>query len=257
MSLIQSTLEMYVESARDAAQAMPRTALALMGLLLVTPVLGAIGAQLSGLGIVGGLVMSLLQAGAAGWYLSLVEIGVHGRRSIRPTDLKDQVGTYLWEVISVLFIFWIASMVLGLLGLGVVTTVVILAAIVAFNPAPEMIYQERSQSVALLQDAAKFMQHNWPEWLVPHVALAAILLGVTVTIGPFGGFMHALMALGPFFGFTNPSLFSGALASGDFLGLVGGMLVLVIVHWALLFRGHLYRRLRSSSRRGRAWSGRA
>ena len=255
--MIQSTLEMYAECARDAAQAMPRTALALVGLLLVTPILGVVAMQLGGLGLIGGIVLSLLQAGAAGWYLSLVEIGVHGRRQIRPTDLKDQVGTYLWEVISILFVFWIASLVVGLLGLGMIGTVLVLLALIAFNPAPEMIYQERTQSIALLQDAVRFMQHNWPEWLVPHVLIAGLLFAVTATIGPAGGMLHAFQALGPFFGFTNPALFLGALQTGDFVGLIGGMLVLAVVHFALLFRGHLYRRLRSSSRRSRAWASRS
>ena len=51
-----------------------------------------------------------MEAWIAGWYLALVEIGVGERRRITMDDLRECSGVYLWEVISILFIFFIGKL---------------------------------------------------------------------------------------------------------------------------------------------------
>src|SRR5678815_3848478 len=115
--MIQATLELYFESAKDALEARRLTALAIValvvGALAIAVLARVLGYLPSGAQMVGGFALGALQAAAVGWYLSLVEIGINGRRSIRMSDLQEQLGAYFNEVISVLFIFFIAELVLS------------------------------------------------------------------------------------------------------------------------------------------------
>lgn len=255
--MIRATATLYADSARDAAQSLARSPLAMAVLIGIPPVLGLIAGQVarSAPGV-GGFIVGFLQAGAAGWYLALVEIAVNGRRPVRVADLGDQLGTYLWQVMSVMFIFFVAQLVL--LGLPWVYIALLPVATVAFNPAPEMIYQDRTQSVDLLTGAVKFMQENWPEWLLPQI-LAAVVVGGAGAALSRGEYSLVdgvgLMAMfGPSFGFAGPGAFAIPLARGDVLSLAIGVATLAFAHAFMLFRGHLYRRLRGSSRRGRDWA---
>ena len=171
-----------------------------------------------------------------------------------------------------LFIFWIASMILLPISPTVFTVAGLIAAL-AFNPVPEMIYFERSSSLGLLRDSLRFMQENWPEWIGAHLVAFAALLGWIFLVSPgdtwqqAGGLVVVQVAFmfGPGFGFIMGA--SVALGLGTWLvpvagtGLVtmsalkvvGGLLMLVFVHFFMLFRGHLYGELAHSSRRGRQW----
>lgn len=255
--MIRATAILYRDCARDAARSLARSPLALAVFVVVPPVLGLIAGQVarSAPGI-GGFIVGFLQAGAAGWYLALVEIAVNGQRPVRISDLGDQLGTYLWQVMSVMFLFFIAQLLL--IGAPWVFIALMPVATVAFNPAPEMIYQDRTQSVELLGGALKFMQENWPEWLVPQVFAIAIVggIGAILSHGAYSLFEGVgLMAMfGPSFGFASPGAFAIPLANGDVVSLALGLFMLVFAHGFMLFRGHLYRRLRGSSRRGRDWA---
>jgi hypothetical protein len=256
--MIQSTIELYADCARDTAQGMARSVWGLAGLVTAVGVLYVAQELLAGMGAGAGFLLGLVQAFCVGWYLSLIEITVAGRRSVRPSDLQESLGQYVWDVISVLFVFFVAQLVLSFVAPGSVIVALSLLATIAFNPAPEMIYQDRANGTALLGDAARFMQGNWPEWLVAHVGAALVLAawGMLLT----GGFSLAtalplVEMFGPFFGFVSSKAFAIAVSGGP-VGIVAGLLLLVCVHAFMIFRGHLYRRLRGSSRRGRAWQSR-
>lgn len=257
MSTLSGTLRLYGEAAGDAASSMARSAWAIVALLVIGPALAALAIPLAPLGIVGGFILGILQAVAIGWYLALLDIAVQQRRRIKPSDLQGQLGSYWSEVISVLFVFFLGKLVLAATVPQSLPLLIPIAALV-FNPAPEMIYQERSQSVGLLGDAARFMQHNWPEWLGPHLIAAGVLSGWAWFVGSSAwsvqGGLQLVQMFGPFFGFTDA--FALLLKRLDGVGIVAGLLLLAFVHYFALFRGHLYRRLRSSSRRSRAWASR-
>ena len=175
MSTVRATWSLYRDSLLEASKGLGRSMWAVVALILAYAAVTVVALVSAPLGIVGGFIIGLFQAAVIGWYLSLVEIGVAGRRRVRMSDLRDNAGTYFIEVISVLFIFWIGSMLLGALGEQVMLLAVLLVTVL-FNPIPEMIYQERSQSLQLLGESLSFMQQNWLEWLggmVPFVWLAA------------------------------------------------------------------------------------
>jgi hypothetical protein len=294
MSALSGTFMLFVDAAREALTAFGRTWLAMLALVAGNFALLAaimlISPLPAGIQFVAGFGIALLLAGAVGWYLALVSVGVVGRRKLRLTDMRGALGHYLWDVIGIMFLFWIASLVLGftvgaqeVIPLGGIELrgpwiVAVLFAIanVLFNPAPEMVYQEHARSTELLSQALQFMQQNWPEWLVAH-AIAMVVL-VSMSVGVWGAPMsqEAVMAeldvFGPQFGF----IFVGAKAVGlTGLGLFGlsdpggalsvsssavrigaGIGLLAFTHYWMLFRGVLYSKLRGSSRRARAWQSR-
>lgn len=273
--MVQATLTLWAECAREAARALPRSAWALVSLILgaalvwlASEIMGrvigiggggpAVATQTSG--FVGGLLVGLINAAAIGWYLALLETVVIGRRRARADDLRDLLGALMWDVISVLFVFWIASLILGA-TIPALLPVLVPAATILFNPVPEIIYQQRSgRGMEVLQDAAKFMQTNWPEWLGPHVAAAGVLAlwgllvgggGVSITL-----FLELFGMFGPWFGFLSAPTTALSLLSMDPIAIAAAVLLLLFVHGFMLFRGVLYQRLASSSRRSRAWAAR-
>lgn len=254
--MVESTLALWGESAKTAGQAWLRSAWALVGLFVASAILGWVnGILVASLPFIGGIIASFLQAGLAGAYLYLLRIVIYETRVVRPDDLMASAGALLSEVISILFIFYVGSLLLSVVPL-VAIVVVPLAALV-FNPAPEMVYQERSQSLELLGDAARFMRSNWPEWLFPQLVLiAAFAVLFAVPLGIGGGLTGALTAvelLGPFFGFTDAGSSLWPVAMLGPLGIGYAVVMMALIHYAMLFRGQLYKRLRNSSRRSRAW----
>jgi hypothetical protein len=256
MSLVSATLVLYRDSLVDAGRALGRSAWAVVALVIAYAVIALVARATAPLGFAGGFVMALVQAVVIGWYLSLVAIGVQGRRRVLAADLRDNIGHHWGTVISVLFVFWIASLVLMLLP-PVIGLAAVIVATLAFNPIPEMVYEEDGESLQLLGDALRFMQQNWPEWV------AAQLLGGLLLFA-WGAAFHGAVALplafqllqmfGPFFGFVNVGAYALLDATPRAFG--GSVVLLAFTHFFLLFRGHLYRRLAGSSRRGRAWRAR-
>jgi hypothetical protein len=258
MDMLTATLALYREAATDAARSLAQGVWGVLALAVAHLVLFAVGTFVSlasggdpTLRFVLGFLQGFAHAAVVGWYLGLVELGVTGRRRVGFNDLTDRIGVWTWEVISVLFIFWIASEVLATLGGGLVLIGALVATVV-FNPAPEQIYQDRTTSLDLLGEGARFMQRAWPEWLGAH---ALVLLGLVVLslVAPGGLPALGLITLfGPFFGFIDAP---GSLLGHDYTpaSVAAGLVMLVVVHATMLFRGHLYKRLRASSRRSRAW----
>lgn len=245
-------------SAIAATRALSKSVWALGFLIFSVVVMVVAGFLLSPFGVAGGLVLGFIQAWLIGWYLSLIELGVVQRRRISLADIRARAnGVYLWEVISVMFIFFIVGLLLDPMQTNNLPyRVFVLAASLLFNPAPEQIYQDHTRSTALLTDSYKFMQNKWPEWLgiqLPiFIVLAVLLTGGTSEVG-FLMFLKVLQLYGPFFNFINVGLFAMFKLSSGSIGILMGFALLTLSHWLLLFRGILYRELRTSSRRAREW----
>lgn len=259
MGWLSSTIALYRSALLETGRSTRRTILAVPVLVAAFIAIQLVAGLVAPLGLVGGFIVGFMHAGAVGWYLSLIEVGVTGRRKVKLEDIRASIGLYFWEVISVGFIFWIGQMVIqGLTSAAVLAAAVLLASII-FNPAPELIYQGRTRGLDLLGDAMRFMQNNWPEWLGAHLGAAAVMTGwLWLSTGAIdiGGGTELVRMFGPFFGFLGASGVAFALISAGAIGAISAVAFLLFTHAFMLFRGHLYRELSTSSRRSRQWRAR-
>jgi hypothetical protein len=254
MGKVSATLELYVDAGKRTAVALTQSWLAAVVLLVWSLVLGILSVFLGSFGMAGGMLVGLAQAAAAGTYLFLLEAPVLHRRAVVAADVREGFGAHMWTVVSVAFLYWVASLLVSTV-FGVVGALLFaLAAFIAVNPAPELVYQGSSRSIALVQEAARFVFDNWIEWFLPQLVLFALLFLLVPLVGP-----NVLFAFGPSFGFTGmASQASAGLLTGtpDLASLLRGVLAIGVVHLAMLFRGFLYQGLNRGSPRMREWKSR-
>jgi hypothetical protein len=258
---VQKTVQLYGwvawQALRLAIKAWP-VALVVVGYAFL---MGFAANLLSGLGMIGGFLLGILEALCISSYLYLLSQAVAGSR-IGLADLRRNFATLFIEVIGVLFILWIAGYVVGFLARlasersAFVMAAYGLAVAVFLNPVPEIIYQGRSQGRAtdLVMDSVRFVQQHWIEWFVPNVLFGVLLIGIV-----YGGEALNAQTLMT----TLPGLFS--LQGGYQLApqlLFGGRpmwlwpIVLAIVHYAMVYRGVLFRELAGGGWRVRAFRAR-
>ncbi len=181
------------------------------------------------LGIVGGMLLSLVVAGCAGSFLYLIEMIVRTSR-VTVEDFRRSAGAYLWDVVGVTFVLWISfrllSAVLLTIPQGPVLLFGIWLVVVVFgNVVPELIYLGRASSLELLQQSYVFIGENWIEWFPATAALGALVVGAMLLPFP------------------------QTLAWGTVqLALVG-----LLLAYAMVTRGFLFLALQESTRRSRAF----
>jgi hypothetical protein len=198
----------------------------LLPIALWAVLLGA-GRLAVGLGIVGGILIGLLLDALFSSYLYFTgQIVAESRARLR--ELKASFLAYFWSVMGVAFVVWIAELLLGmaLAQNPNAWLILLLARGVAFvlcNAAPEVIYQKGTYGgMATLQQSIRFIHENWIEWFIPNLVLSAAYFYL----------VSGLLTLGaPFWGVA---LLAGAL-----------------LHLLMVFRGHLFRELDTSSHRQR------
>ncbi len=201
-------------------------------LLLPIPLLPAfflIGALLLPLGFVGGILMVFVRAALISCYLYFTGEVVSQSR-VRLSEFGRSIGTYLWSVVNLGFVLWIASFLLGMLfrtnarAYYLFEQLLTLASLILLNPAPEVIYLRGTYGgLATVQRSVAFVQQNWIEWFVPNLPLA-------------------------YFGYSILPW----LAQPDLLGLLlVAIPVGALFHLAIVFRGHLFLELDRSSHRQR------
>jgi hypothetical protein len=252
--MLRSTLELYTGAARETIRGLARSAPAMLALVIAGVGLVLTKIVTDPLRFIGPFIQSLLEAGAIGWYLSLLGASTQTGRPLRFSELRDRLGHHLSEVISVLFWYWLFAISVFALapaaGIGL-----LLIASATFNPVPEIIIDRGERGMALFASSARFMQQNWPEWIAPHLVvggmLAAWTQGFGATLMNPWGYTKLATLFGPLFGFIEAGTLAGPpLSAWDVLG---AALLIVLAHVVLLFRLSLYRKLDAGSRRTRAW----
>lgn len=231
--MIKATLALYLESLRKAARVSTRNWIVIFTswvYLAITMVAGWIVAPL---GMIGGMVMALVAAAVVSSYIYLVEMVVRTHRATLD-DFKRSFGVYFWDVVNVMFLLWLLQLATMVIAKAsgqplAVSVIVGVAIFVLFNAIPELIYQSRVGSVALLTASVHFIQENWIEWFIPNVAFGALIYG------------------------------SYQLGTGNPFSVVDLVLDLVrafLVFYMMVFRGYLFEGLNSGSRRTRAYRSR-
>jgi hypothetical protein len=202
------------------------------------------------LGMIGGFIVGLVAAACFGAYLSLLAAALDGTK-LRFADLKNGLGA-IWDVVSVFFALWVVSLGVGVLkgAAGAkgeaVAGVAALASAIFFNAVPELIYQSRTRSFALLKASVEFVMENPFAWFPPNLVFAFVILWATgaLDLSSPGALLVTLAALG---------------SAGGVLDFIGGApmwmapLLIVFVHYVMVFRGLLFRELTTGSTRMRAF----
>src|SRR5215471_13515309 len=132
------------------------------------------------LGLIGGILMVLVVAALISCYLYFTGEVVSQSR-VRVSEFGRSIGTYLWAVVNLGFVLWVARLLLSL-GLqanpraaATAELLLLLASFILLNPAPEIIYVRGTYGgLATVQRSIAFVQQNWIEWFVPNLPLAAL-----------------------------------------------------------------------------------
>lgn len=232
MNVVTIYVRIYLDCLRRAAASIaksPWTLLLPMGLLLALELAALLA---SPLGVGAGLVMGLVLAALGSCYLYFLAELV-GNARVRVNEFGRSVRVYFWAVANVLFVYWIASLLLGMVLRGsaqaqAFNVALTLVALVLLNAVPEVIYQSNTHGgLETMGRAVRFLQSNWLEWGVP----------------------NALFLAGLWFLLARTQV---SLAAFGYPGLVAlSILVGALFHLVMVFRGNLFAALDGTSHRQR------
>jgi len=104
------TLKIYRHVCLRAATLAARNWPVLATIFIYLAILKIAGNLSARLGIAGGFIFSLVFAACLGSFLYLVEMIVRTYK-VSLNDFRNSFGQYLWEVVGVLFIFWILGLI--------------------------------------------------------------------------------------------------------------------------------------------------
>jgi hypothetical protein len=229
MNIVAVYARIYAKAFTDALAAIaknPWTLLLPMGIavawvmvvILLSSVLGS---------TVGGFLAGLAQSAALSIYCFFLG-GLVANQKVGLDQLKTSLGAYFWSWISIFFVLWVASLILSPLfasnvGIARAYDFVLLAAL---NAVPEVIYQKGTRGgMETITRNFSFLQENPIEWFLPNAPLLAIV---------YAAKLFPAVALTP-------------------LGIGGVLLIAVLLHVAMVFRGFLFEALDGSTHRQRMY----
>lgn len=186
-------------------------------------------------GIFSGIIIAILQSALISSYLFVLgNVIVYNR--FRWKDARYGLTNYLWKVYGIFFIFYISSMVLGLLAniigpmIYTIYWVLPLIILLLLNPLPEAIYIKDRDPLDTIISTFGFMKENWLNWLIPNIVFMFLI-----------------------YSFTNNIFSSGFLGRGS--GGISWFIMLIatgiVISVGMLYRGHLFVLLDGSTRRKR------
>jgi hypothetical protein len=230
--------QVAVDAGRRAIAAWPVA----LSLVVYAILLVAAGIAAAPLGIVGGLLLGLVAAACWSSYLELISQAVAGSKiRIRWDDFKRTFLARFWDVISVMFAFWIISFLTTPLVRGpngpAASAMIGFAMAFFFNPVPELLYQGNSRSFALLLDSARFMFRFPVVWLLPNLVFAALGLVASGRLD-INHPAELLILFGATF--SSPAGIARIFTGLPYWALP---IALFVLHYAMIFRGLLYREL--------------
>ena len=239
-------LNVAVTAARHSVRAWP----AALSLVVYAVVFLAASILLRPLGVVGGFVLALVVAACWSSYLELISQAVAGSHiRLRWDEFKRSFGARFWDVISVMFAFFIIGYLIGQLTAPLadgpkgpaLSAILAIATAFFFNAVPELLYQGHSRSFTLLLDSGRFMLAHPVVWLLPNLIFAAVVLAA-------GGGLHAYQPAELLI--TFGTTFSSPMGVIRLLmGLPRWALPIALfgLHYVMIFRGLLFAALISGS----------
>lgn len=195
------------------------------------------------LSILAGFIMLVVSSCLISNYLYLL-FNIINYNRITMDDFKDGFGYFLRKVYGIFFIAWLGSYFLSAIlriagsNAVLINRVVGIVILVALNPLPETIYQKHYSSGGSIKYAFEFMEENWLNWLLPNVIFYLILYVITNTL--VLDIFTTYISIG--YDFTIKRI--GAYILGQFL-----------FSFFMIYRGHLFKLLSTSTRRKRKYMG--
>ena len=216
-------------------------------------------------GMIGGVVLGLINALLVGAMLRLIEQSLSAVRTIQLTDVTESFGHYFWDVIGVGFVLWLPLMALDMgtqsnpYG-GFLSSAVMLLLFILLNAAPEVIYQIRHDSpLDVFKASYEFVLEHWIEWFLPFAILALPIVvspgglqeffSLSTGVGRGAGLNFLQLLMLPFTLIGGWLSYIGIDPDAQWIFLL--LLTPLVTAAALLFRGHLFALLRGSTRRQR------
>ncbi len=263
--MISPTLELYRKVLQKTWQSLLRGWIVIAAVIGFVAVLALAMQVAAALGVAGGFLLGAVNALLVGTTLGLIEQAVTHARVLTVKDVFESVGQYFWDVIGVGFALWIPLMALDM-GMQnnpygpFISYAVLLLMFLLLNPVPEVIYLVRHESpLDVFKSAYEFVVENWIEWFLP---MAVLLLPIVLAPAGLRSFFALSTRVGRGAGldFFQILVLPFALLGGwfDYAGIpssVSWYLILLLTPplaiSILLFRGHLFASLSSSSRRQR------
>ena len=234
MEIVKATLWIYQITLKRSAVLVAENWGVVFALLAYSIILSVAGVLLAPLGLIGGMLLLLTGDACMSSGLHLIENIVKGRKA----NFNDFLGgftVYLWEIVQVSFILWIPMMVASEVLYSIPEGPLILWFVritlyIVLNVVPELIYQSRASGLELIAGSYNFIIENWPEWLIPNLA---ILVAGIALMGALGSTVSAL----PFY----MQIFVMTSVLGLFLT------------YLMIYRGILFSELNNSNRRARVY----
>jgi hypothetical protein len=226
MTALKVYLHLFAECFRKSLAAIARNPWTLLLPAVVLLAREWAGRFALGLGPLGGIAVAFASAALFSSYLHFVGELVQGGR-VAGSDLRRSFGAYLWPVVNVFFVVWIASLALGLLlagnpGAARASYALWLVAVVALNAVPEVIYLRGMHGgVPTILASWEFLKAQWIPWFAANVPL---LGAVTV------------------------------LEAGIQVPILGTVVLGAALHVAMVFRGNLFLALDRSTHRQRMFA---
>lgn len=188
--------------------------------------------------IISGFITYFIQSAIISNYLYLLfNIINYNRFSIN--DFKQGFTAFLWKVYGVFFIIYIGRLLLstlGILGSGALFLNMIISflALIVLNALPESIYLKSYAPLDTLMYALEFIKENWLNWLIPNLIFIGLIYIVT------GNILTGLISTSIGFRLT--------LSLRSIILYISGQ---VMFSFMMIYRGHLFKLLSTSTRRKR------
>jgi len=189
------------------------------------------------LSIFAGIAVAILSASLISNYFYLL-FNVINYNRITLQDFKDGFKYFLRKIYTVLFFAWIGSYLLniiqGTLGFNpiVLNIIINISVFVLLNALPETLYLKVLDPMDSIMYAVDFIRENAINWLIPNLFFYLALYLIT------GNIMLNIFAI----------------HTGTMLGLAGIIRYLfgqILFSFVMIYRGHLFKLLSTSTRRKR------
>ena len=208
--------------------------------LISMVVFGFVGMLFRGpLSIISGFITYFIQSAIISNYLYLL-FNIINYDRFNLNDFKKGFMYFIWKVYGVFFILYLGQLLLSLTSrmLGssayLLNIAVGILLFILLNPLPETIYIKNYSPSETILYCLDFIKENWLNWLLPNILLTGLIYIVTGNL--LTGLVNTGIGLG--FGFSSISIIKY---------LVGQL----IFSFMMVYRGHLFKQLSTSTRRKR------